>query len=475
MLLPVILCGGSGTRLWPLSRKHFPKQLMPVLGGTQSLLQNTLQRTAGIDGIAPPIILTNEQYRFIVAAQAQEAGIRGATIILEPEGRNTAPAVAVAAMAALRLSPEAELLVLPADHAITDLAAFRQAVAQGRPAAQYGRLVTYGITPTHAETGYGYIKRSSPFRDDCPGIFTIDHFVEKPDAATANHLLEQGDYFWNSGIFLFQAATILAELETYAPSIVAACRDAYDNASQDLDFLRLDAAAFRTCPSDSLDYAVMEKTDKAVMGALACGWSDVGSWAALYDRQEKDAAGNVCIGDVVATDSHNCYLHSTGRLVAASHLENMAIVETKDAILAAPLDQVHNIKGLIAQLAQDSRPEIEVHSKIFRPWGNYEGIDLGDRYQVKRITVYPGQTLSLQKHYHRSEHWIIVKGSAVVTKNESEYLLTENESTYIPVGTVHRLHNPGKINLELIEIQTGSYVGEDDIVRIEDVYGRDKA
>ena len=474
MLIPVILCGGSGTRLWPLSRRNFPKQLMPMLGGRQSLLQATIRRASSLPNIAPPIVVTNEQYRFIVASQLQEIGTHGATIILESEGRNTAPAVAVAALAALSQAPESELLVLPADHSILDLTAFQHAIDLGRPASQKGRLVTFGIVPDNAETGYGYIKKALPSSEGCPGTFSVEQFIEKPDMSTAQHFLEDDHYFWNSGMFLFQTATVLTEFENKAPQILAACREAFDRSRRDLDFLRLEATAFCSCPSDSLDYAIMEKTNKGTVVPLQCGWRDLGSWSSLYDQHEKDSDGNVCVGDVVAQNSHGCYLHSSSRLLATYHLDNIAIVETKDAILAAPLNEVHNIKSLIGMLDQDSRTEIESHSKVFRPWGNYEGIDIGERYQVKRIIVYPGQTLSLQKHYHRSEHWVIVKGTAIVTKNTDELLLTENESIYIPLGTIHRLHNPGKVNLELIEIQTGSYVGEDDIVRLEDIYGREK-
>jgi len=472
MLIPVVLSGGFGTRLWPLSRRLFPKQLMPILGGQWSLLQTTLQRASNLPGIAPPIVVTNEHHRFMVAAQLQALGICGATIILESEGRNTAPAVAAAAMAAMSQTPDAELLVLPADHCIRDTVAFQDAVDLGRVPLRQGRLVTFGIAPDKPETGYGYIRKGPTPLAGSPGVFPVSRFVEKPDLATAQRCQESGDYFWNSGMFLFLASTILDELGQFAPDILEACRQALDRARHDLDFLRLDAAAFTACRSDSLDYAVMEKTNNAVMVSLQCGWSDVGSWSSLYELQAKDTDGNVCIGDVVAQGSHGCYLHSSGRLLATLGLEGIAIVETKDAVLAAPLEQVGDVQILLEKLKQDARSEVETHCKVFRPWGNYEGIDIGGRYQVKRIIVYPGQTLSLQKHYHRAEHWVIVKGTAIVTKGADEILLTEDQSIYIPLGTVHRLHNPGRVDLELIEIQTGSYVGEDDIVRLEDVYGR---
>lgn len=472
MLIPVILSGGSGTRLWPLSRKLFPKQLMPLFGGRKSLLQTTVARVAAIAEAGPPLVVTNEAYRFMVAHQLAAMGRVQATIMLEPEGRNTAPAVAVAALFAQGRDPEAELLILPADHFVGDTARFAATVADGRRLSRDGAIVTFGVRPDKPETGYGYIKREPVPLADCPTAHPVSAFIEKPDFATAIGYVESGDYYWNSGIFLARAATLLDELDRFAPDIMAACRQAMDAATTDLGFLRLDAASFAGCPSDSIDYAVMEKTDKAVVVPLDCGWSDVGSWAALHDVREKDAADNVLIGDVVATGSRHCYFHSTTRLVAAMDVENLALVETKDAILVAPLDKVQHVKELVARLKEDDRQEVEAHCKVYRPWGHYEGIDSGNRYNVKRIVVYPGQTLSLQKHHHRAEHWVIVKGTAIVTKGTEEIMLSEDQSIYIPLGSLHRLHNPGKVDLELIEIQTGSYLGEDDIVRYDDVYGR---
>ena len=473
MLIPVILSGGSGTRLWPLSRKLFPKQLMPIFGGRSSLLQITAERAARLPDVLPSIIVTNENHRFMVASQLVDIHLAPQTIILEPEGRNTAPAVAVAALAALRdYGGDTELLVLPADHYISDVDTFTATVTAALPLARQDRLVTFGIVPHKPETGYGYIKTGQPHFPDCPQAFPVAKFVEKPDLDTARDYVANGQCYWNSGMFLFRVSAVLKEFERLAPDILRACGQALDQATEDLKFLRLDAAAFRACPSDSIDYALMEKTDKAAVVALDCGWTDVGSWSALYEMREKDENGNVCIGDIMTESSTGCYLHSTTRLIAALGLQDVAIIETKDAILAAPLDKVQDVKGITDILKREKRQEAESHCKVYRPWGNYESIDYGGRYQVKRIIVYPGQMLSLQKHHHRSEHWVIVKGTAVITKDTEEMLLTEDQSVYIPLGAVHRLHNPGKVNLELIEIQTGSYLGEDDIVRLDDVYGR---
>lgn len=468
MLIPVILSGGSGTRLWPLSRKLFPKQLMPMLGGKTSLLQATALRTAKQADISAPILVVNEEHRFMVAAQMQEVDISPAGIILEPAARNTAPAVAVAALTAMLQGEDPVLLVLPADHFIKDTDAFLAAVAVGVSSAEQGNLVTFGIVPDKPETGYGYIKRPA----GAAGAVPVERFVEKPDRPTAEEYLASGEYLWNSGMFMFKASVFLSELERFNQPMLAACQAATAGSRHDLDFIRLDKSAFSGCPSDSIDYAVLEKTDKAVVIPLSCGWSDVGSWSALQEVRDKDENNNVCIGDVVAEDTKGCYLHSTNRLIATLGLENVALVETKDAVLAAPLDRVQDVKNIVATLSRDNREEVISHCRVFRPWGNYEGIDLGERYQVKRITVYPGQILSLQKHFHRAEHWIVVKGTAIVTRGEEQVLLGEDQSTYISLGTVHRLENPGKVNLELIEVQTGSYLGEDDIVRLDDVYGR---
>ena len=472
MLIPVILSGGSGTRLWPLSRKLFPKQHIPLLGGEQSLLQITAKRIAAIPGISTPIVVTNEQHRFMVASQLFDMGIRDAAIILEPEGKNTAPAVAVAALHALSLGEDPELLILPADHYVSDTDSFVRAIVSGQQLARQGQLVTFGIVPDKPETGYGYIKKQAQPLPGQDNAFHVAQFVEKPDLARAQAYLEDGKYLWNSGMFLFSASTILEEFERYTPEILNVCREALAKAVVDLDFLRLDCKAFLQCPSDSIDYAVMEKTERSAVVAMDCGWSDVGSWTALHEVHEKDDAGNVKIGDIVTQDCKDCYLHSTGRLVTALGLSDIIVVETKDAILVASQDSIQDVKKIVSQLREANREEADIHRKVYRPWGNYEGIDMGDRYQVKRIIVYPGQTLSLQKHHHRAEHWVIVKGTAVITKGTEEILLTEDQSIYIPLGSIHRLHNPGKVNLELIEIQTGSYLGEDDIVRMDDIYGR---
>lgn len=469
MIVPVILAGGSGTRLWPLSRKLYPKQLLPLVD-ERTLVQNTIERLQGLDGIAEPIVICNEDHRFIIAEQMRAMGVSPAAIVLEPAGRNTAPAVAVAAMLAQRLGPEAELLVLPADHLIGDPAQFHDAVRQAAAHAAAGHLVTFGIVPSAPETGYGYILQGPALAGSTARA--IERFVEKPDLATAETYVASGQYFWNSGMFVFRASSVLAELERLAPAIVESCRKALDLAGQDLDFLRLDREAFAACPEDSVDYAVMERTDKGVMIPLACGWNDLGSWDALWQAGGKDEDGNVTRGDVVLCDVHDSYLHAETRLLAAVGLQNHIVVETSDAVLISPRDRVQEVKKIVDKLKAENRIEAVSHKKVFRPWGHYESIGDGARYQVKRIVVTPGQVLSLQKHFHRAEHWVVVQGTAVVTRDSEEILLRENESVYLPLGAVHRLSNPGKIPLELIEVQVGSYLGEDDIVRFEDVYGR---
>lgn len=469
MIIPVILAGGSGTRLWPLSRKLYPKQLLPLVD-ERTLVQNTIERLQGLDGIAEPIVICNEDHRFIIAEQMRAMGVSPAAIVLEPAGRNTAPAVAVAAMLAQRLGPEAELLVLPADHLIGDPAQFHDAVRQAAAHAAAGHLVTFGIVPSAPETGYGYILQGPALAGSTARA--IERFVEKPDLATAEIYVASGQYFWNSGMFVFRASSVLAELERLAPAIVESCRKALDLAGQDLDFLRLDREAFAACPEDSVDYAVMERTDKGVMIPLACGWNDLGSWDALWQAGGKDEDGNVTRGDVVLCDVHDSYLHAETRLLAAVGLQNHIVVETSDAVLISPRDRVQEVKKIVDKLKAEQRIEAVSHKKVFRPWGHYESIGDGARYQVKRIVVTPGQVLSLQKHFHRAEHWVVVQGTAVVTRDSEEILLRENESVYLPLGAVHRLSNPGKIPLELIEVQVGSYLGEDDIVRFEDVYGR---
>lgn len=475
MLIPVILSGGSGTRLWPLSRELYPKQLLPLVGkGT--MLQETLARLKGVSDVGPPIVVCNEQHRFLVAEQLREAGVDSASIVLEPSGRNTAPAIAVAAMTAVtgegapqQRKDDHVLLVLPADHVIRDVRAFQAAVDIGCKAALDGKLVTFGVVPNKPETGYGYIRRQS----GAGPAFGIAQFVEKPDLATATRYVESKEYFWNSGMFMFKSAQVLDELRTLAPAIYDACAQAITAATRDLDFTRLPAKEFEACPSDSFDYAVMEKTQHGVVVPLDAGWSDVGSWSALHEAIPGDAQGNVCIGDVLVEDSHGCYLQSTSRLVAAVGLRDHVVVETKDAVLVAPKNRVQDVKQLVAQLKKQGRYETSLHREVFRPWGSYDSIDAGDRFQVKRLVVKPGACMSLQLHHHRAEHWIVVSGTARITRGDETFLLEENQSTYIPLGTRHRIENPGKIPLHIIEVQSGGYLGEDDIVRFEDRYGRE--
>ena len=470
MLTPVILSGGSGTRLWPLSRDLYPKQFLP-LTGSLTMFQETVRRLGGL-AAEPPVVVCNEHHRFIVAEQLRQIGAGATAIELEPVGRNTAPAVAVAALAALRAHPDAKtdpvLLVMPADHVLRDPKPFRQAVDLGFAAAADGKLVTFGIVPTKPETGYGYIRRG-------PGggpVYTVAAFVEKPDRERAQGYVATGEYFWNSGMFMFGARRYLDELKRHAPEMLAACQAAFDGAAQDLDFTRLSKDLFGRCPSDSIDYAVMEKTESAVMVTLDAGWSDVGSWSALHEACESDANGNVARGDVIAEDTHGSYLYSTERLVATVGVTDLVVIETKDAVMVAPKDKVQDVKNLVSRLKQLGRPETQVHREVFRPWGSYDSVDAGDRFQVKRLTVNPGGTLSLQMHHHRAEHWIVVSGTAEITCNDKVFLLSENQSTYIPIGATHRIVNPGKVPLHIIEVQSGSYLGEDDIVRFEDSYGR---
>ena len=475
MLIPVILSGGSGTRLWPLSRELYPKQLLPLVSkGT--MLQETLARVSGVENVGEPIVVCNESHRFLVAEQLREIGANPLSILLEPVGRNTAPAVAIAAMAAVagegggaRASDDALLLVLPADHVIRDVAAFRAAVAIGRKAAEQGKLVTFGVVPTKPETGYGYIKRASGNGPTYP----IAQFVEKPDLATATGYVESREYYWNSGMFLFRATAILDELRSLAPDIYQACAQAFTVAKRDLDFTRLPTREFSACRSDSIDYAVMEKTQHGIVVPLDAGWSDVGSWSALHETVPADSNGNVCLGDVLAEDTGGCYLQSTSRLVATVGLKDHVVVETKDAVLVAPKDRVQDVKQLVAQLKKQGRYETSVHREVFRPWGSYDSIDAGERFQVKRLIVKPGAEMSLQLHHHRAEHWIVVAGTARITRGDETFLLEENQSTYIPLGAKHRIANPGKIPLHIIEVQSGTYLGEDDIVRLEDRYGRE--
>ncbi|WP_141058484.1 mannose-1-phosphate guanylyltransferase/mannose-6-phosphate isomerase [Stenotrophomonas rhizophila] len=463
-IVPVILSGGSGTRLWPVSREAYPKQFLPLVG-EDTMLQATWKRVAQIAGAAP-IVVANQEHRFMAAEQLRECNVTPQALILEPIGRNTAPAIAIAALQAMANGDDALLLVLPSDHVVRDEKAFHEAVKQAAAAAQTGKLVTFGIVPTAPETGYGYIKAAAG-----QGVRAVERFVEKPNLETAEQYVRSGEYFWNSGMFLFKASRYLAELEALQPAILAASRAALDKASRDSDFIRLDADAFAASPNDSIDYAVMEKTADAAVVPLDAGWNDVGSWSALWEVSDKDASGNACHGDVIAVDCRNSYAYGS-RLIAMVGLDDVVVVETDDAVFVGHKDRVQDVKEIVARIKRDGRSEAAAHRKVYRPWGAYDSIDNGARFQVKRITVKPGATLSLQMHHHRAEHWIVVSGTAEVTRGEEVILLTENQSTYIPLGVTHRLKNPGKLPLELIEVQSGSYLGEDDIVRFEDQYGR---
>lgn len=468
----VILSGGSGTRLWPLSREAYPKQFL-ALNSSDSLLEETLQRALAVPECQGLLAITNEAHRFIVAAHLQRHAGTGNPnrILLEPDGRNTAPAIALAAMQIEDEDPGAVMLVLPSDHVIQDTDAFVAASQEGIKAAEAGQLVTFGVVPSTPHTGYGYIRVDQAQRGEGSWL-PVREFVEKPDAETAASYLADGHYYWNSGMFMFRADRYLEELGRFRPDILEACEQAWRQRRDDLDFVRVDEKAFAACPEDSIDYAVMERTERAVVLPLDAGWSDVGSWGSLWELQDQDDDGNVVRGDVITEEVSQSYLHSEGRLIAAIGVENHVIVETDDVVLVADRNRVQDVKKLVSRLRAEGRDEYRLHRKVHRPWGSYEGIARSDRFQVKRITVNPGATLSLQKHHHRSEHWVVVKGSAVVTRSGEETLLTEDQSTYIPLGVVHRLSNPGVIPLEVIEVQTGSYLGEDDIVRFEDTYNR---
>jgi len=462
----VLLSGGSGTRLWPLSREAYPKQFLPLVGD-RSLLQATWMRVRDLPGVDGPLVIANEEHRFIVAEQLQALGARAEALILEPVGRNTAPAIAIAALRATADGEDPVLLVLPSDHVIANEAAFRAAIVNALPVAEEGGLVTFGIVPNAPETGYGYIKAAAG-----EGLRPIERFVEKPDLATAQGYLAAGDYFWNSGMFLLRASRYLEELGRNAPEMLARCREALATAAIDKDFLRLGRAAFEACPADSIDYAVMEKTDRGFVLPVDVGWSDVGSWSALSDISARDVHGNAPRGDVIAIDTRNTLAWSDRRLVALVGLDDLVVVDTDDALLVAHRDRVQDVKHVVAKLKQESRSHAKLHRKVYRPWGSYDGIENGPGFQVKRITVKPGASLSLQMHHHRAEHWIIVRGNARVTCDENVFDLAANQSTFIPLGSKHRLENVGAELLELIEVQSGDYLGEDDIVRFEDVYGR---
>ncbi|WP_100657156.1 mannose-1-phosphate guanylyltransferase/mannose-6-phosphate isomerase [Alteromonas flava] len=464
---PVVLAGGSGSRLWPKSRQALPKQFLS-LTSDKTMLQDTLARLP--EGACDaPIVICNDAHRFLVAEQLRQASVEHGGIILEPEGRNTAPAIALAALHALKSDAQAILLILAADHLIQDVAAFQTAIRKAESLASQGKLVTFGIVPDKAHTGYGYIRSGSEL-----GVgFTVSEFVEKPDLATAAEYVASGEYFWNSGMFMFQAQTFIDELEKYAPEILSVCQRAIATETPDLDFIRVDADVFKESPSDSIDYAVMEKTQLAAMVTLDAGWSDVGSWSSLWETAKtKDERDNVIVGDVLLENVEATYINAENRLVAAVGVKDLVIVETKDAVLVAEKSKVQDIKAIVSELQNQHRPEYEFHREVYRPWGKYDSIDTGERFQVKRITVKPGEKLSVQMHHHRAEHWIVVSGTANVTIDDKLTILTENQSIYIPIGAVHALENPGKIPLELIEVQSGSYLGEDDIVRFSDRYGR---
>ncbi|WP_444926817.1 mannose-1-phosphate guanylyltransferase/mannose-6-phosphate isomerase [Microbulbifer sp. TRSA002] len=459
---PVIMAGGSGSRLWPASRELMPKQFLKLMG-SDSMLIETINRIEGISSLAP-MVVCNEEHRFIAAEELRQAGSEGATIILEPLGRNTAPAIALAAMVA---DPEEILLVLAADHVIQDKVAFHAAVEEAKSHAELGKLVTFGVVPRNPHTGYGYI-RAETIHKASP----VAEFVEKPDVDTAKRYLESGEYFWNSGMFMFKASAYLEELKVHCPGIFESCKAAMDGAESDLNFLRPHAEKFKTSPDVSIDYAVMEKTTEAMVIPLDAQWSDVGCWSSLWEISEKDLNGNVTRGDVLLQDVENCYINSDGKLVAAIGLQNIVVIETKDALLVADKNKIQEVKQVVNKLKDEGRSEFKHGREVYRPWGYYDSIDFGARDQVKRITVKPGAKLSVQMHHHRAEHWIVVSGTAKVTIGEKTRLVSENESTYIPIGEIHALENPGKIQLEMIEVQTGSYLGEDDIVRFQDRYGR---
>jgi mannose-1-phosphate guanylyltransferase / mannose-6-phosphate isomerase len=470
MLYPVILSGGSGTRLWPMSRTLYPKQLLRLLG-EDSLLQQTVRRVGDAGRFAQPLLVANEEHRFIVAEQLREIRAPSQALLLEPVGRNTAPAACVAAMILAESEPDALMLLLPSDHIIADKDAFAAAVERAAAAARAGALATFGIAPERPETGYGYIRRGAPV-DGIDGVFRVAEFVEKPGSALAEYFVASGEHFWNGGMFLFPVALFLDELDRMRPDIVGACRQALAAARRDDDFIRLDRAAFEACPADSIDYAVMEHTTRAAVVPVGMGWSDVGSWDALWEMTDKDAAGNALVGNVIAEDARNCYLRSETGLVAAIGIEDLVVVATADAVMLAPRNRSQEVRRLVARLATEGREEADALPTVHRPWGTYRSLHNGHRVQVKHITVKPGGQLSLQMHHHRAEHWIVVQGTARIRRGDEEMMLTEDQSTYIPLGTMHRLENPGKIPLHLIEVQSGSYLGEDDIVRFEDSYGR---
>jgi len=474
-IIPVVMAGGSGTRLWPLSRKLFPKQFLSLMGD-ESMFQETLSRLRPENetstqsfNIVEPIVVCNDEHRFIVAEQLRLREQKAKSIILEPVGRNTAPAVALAALDALSDGEDPLLLVLAADHVIKDQSSFHSAISSAAKLAEQGKLATFGIVPRSPEVGYGYIKAG----EMQSGVATVEQFVEKPDLDTAKKYLSSGNYFWNSGMFMFKASVYLSELEKYQKEILSAVTQSYEKKSADLDFTRVDETEFSSCPDDSIDYAIMEKTDLAMVVPLDAGWSDVGSWSSLWEESEQDEQGNVNRGDIISHDSRNNLFFSDNKLIAAIGVDDLVVVDTPDAVMVSPKARVQEVKQIVHILQKEQRPEATVHREVSRPWGSYDSIDIGDRFQVKRITVKPKAKLSLQMHHHRAEHWIIVSGTALVTIDDETKLLCENQSTYIPIGATHRLENPGVMPLEMIEVQSGSYLGEDDIIRFDDNYGRD--
>jgi mannose-1-phosphate guanylyltransferase/mannose-6-phosphate isomerase len=463
---PVILAGGTGSRLWPKSRAALPKQFLS-LTSEKTMIQETVLRLNGIESL-PPSIICNEDHRFLVAEQMRQIGVDNSDILLEPVGRNTAPAIALAAFQASANGDDPVLLVLAADHLIKDSETFRLKIEEAHTLAVQGKLVTFGIVPTQPHTGYGYIKAGGKLDSG----FEVSKFVEKPNAPTATQYVNSGEYFWNSGMFMFRASAFLNALKAHAPEIYTICEKAIKKTEKDLDFIRIDQETFARCPSNSIDYAVMEKTSEAAMVTLDAGWSDVGSWSSLWETGDKDINGNVAVGDTIFESTNNSYVNAEHSLVAVIGLDDVVVVETKDAVMVANKKSAEHIKTVVNHLKAEKRPEFEFHREVFRPWGSYDSIDNGDRFKVKRITVNPGEKLSVQMHHHRAEHWVVVSGTANVTIDETTKMLTENESIYIPIGAVHALENPGKIPLELIEVQSGAYLGEDDIVRFSDRYGR---
>ena len=469
-IIPVILSGGSGARLWPLSRKHYPKQYLP-LAGDKTMFQETILRLIGLDNLADPIIICNADHRFLVAEQCQQIDVINPTILLEPIGRNTAPAIAAAALQSLKKTYDSVLLVLSADHVIQDIEVFHQAINIASQQAQLGKLTTFGIMPTDANTGYGYVKASNKNID---GAHKVEKFVEKPDLKTAEFYLDQGNYLWNSGMFMFKPAVLIDELNTHSPKIVTSVTNAVGNALQDLDFIRLDKQAFESSPSDSIDYALMEKSDNVVVVPLDAQWNDIGAWSALYDIGAKDANGNVIKGDVITQDTTNTYIHANVHIIATIGVDNLIIVDTADATLIASKDKSQEVKSIVESIKANGRDEGDMHRKVYRPWGWYDSIESDKHFQVKRLHVNPGAKLSLQMHHKRAEHWVVVSGTATVTNGDEVLTLKEGDSTYIPLGTTHGLENKTNEQLEIIEVQSGTYLGEDDIVRFEDIYGRVK-